>query len=252
MTFGARPFGSRSFGDSAPSGAGVMDPTSEATALTVDSAAIVVAAATATFNTKLVAQSAAVVVTSTGLTSAGAGTAGGGVSIPPAGVAPGGPAAGSPAYPAEVVEPPFQFSYRHQHHGGRLTPQEMAQRDRELEDFITDQVPDLVWTRPGALEETTSPPFFIRNVYRLFNWVVMLGTAGTSETRLRLLVTDEPVLELIIPAGETLVQAVNHIDVVPNSDVVKLVVVTPGLSAADLTVQAEVRKVWRQYASNFN
>lgn len=241
MTFGARPFGSRTFGDSAPLGAGVM-PTAGGGGASITPASVVVevVAGVAAFNFDLDANDAAVAVAVTAPQSVAVGT-----------VAPGGPAAGAPGYPSEVIHLPFQYTTRSRDHA-RLSQQDLEQRDRELEDYLGDQLPEMVWSYPGRLVASSSSPRRVRRYNTLLNFIFELTEAGTTDTRLQLLVNGSPVLVAVIPATETELLTVNRIKVVPNQDLVAWQIVTAGTGATGLTVQCEARQAWRQYARNFN
>lgn len=162
---------------------------------------------------------------------------------PVGGVAPGGPAAGNPALPAPVLMPPFQYLYRHGQHE-QLSRAEQEQRDRDIEDYILDDLPEFVWSYPGAVSAITSGVWKPKRAYLLQDWHVEVTSAPFGGVlRFGILVDGFRMVEMTLPENEIEADFVNAVDLVPGESKVQLEILESN-GATDLTVTCTYRQVW--------
>lgn len=241
MTFGAHPFGSRSFGDSAPAGAGVigsaLPPAVEmSAALTLGGLGFTAA----TSHTHAMSASFSLGPLFIGSSDdPGGGTGGDGTTT-------GGGLAVEVA-PYRKMSLPFEYELRfgdlYEQLG--LTYEQatiLEERDRQLEDFLLGFMPDLTWTYPGELSEMTSPRWYVRRNYRVDTWIASLATSGTTDTVLRVLVAGVPTVTLTIPAGSYMVEEPRYALLRKDEHYVQVEVVSFGTGAEDLCVQGILRR----------
>lgn len=241
MTFGTHSFGSRTFGDSAPTGAGVMDslgPGAVEMSATLTLGSLGLAAVT----TRTHALSASFTLGPLFVGSS---------DDPGGGVGGDGTTTGG-AVAVEVVQfrnmtLPFEYEFRF----GDLYKEMgftyeqatvLEERDRQLEDFILGFMPDLTFTLPGPLTESTSPRFYIRSNYRVDTWIASVATTGSTDTVGRVLVSGVATVPFTIPAGENMVEVSRYALLRRDDDYVQVEITTAGGAAEDLCVQGILRR----------
>lgn len=113
----------------------------------------------------------------------------------------------------------------------------LEERDRHLEDFIADFMPDLVFTHPGSLSTEISPRFYVRKNYRVDTWIASVDTVGSSQTVVVVLVNGVTAATLTIPASENKATDDTDVWLTKDEDYVQVQVTSIGAGAEDLTVQ---------------
>lgn len=230
MVLGARTIGNRSIGDTAPSGAGVLDVGPGAVE---GSGAVAFGALTVTGAGHLTKNGAAA-FTFGALRwgSAGSATGGGGGEVT--------------VRNFREVTFPFEFPVRfadfYQTMG--LTAEQaewMELRDRELERYIAESMPDLTFTLPGPLSQTTSPRFRSRMHYRVDLWIASLDTAGSTTTTLWVLRSGVRTVKIELGSGVNEVEVPRYVLLDKGVDYVQVEIETVGAGAKDLTVQGLLR-----------
>lgn len=230
MVLGARTIGHRSLGDSAPAGAGVLDPVAAGSS---GSGALTFGALTVTGDGHLTRNGAGTFVFGAlRLGSAGSPTGGAGGEVT--------------VRNFRDVTFPFEFPIRYADHYQALGmsaehAEWMELRDRELERYIAESMPDLTFSLPGPLTETTSPRFRSRMHYRVDQWIASLNTAGSSTTSLWVLRSGVRTVQIELGAGVNEVEVSRYVLLDKGVDYVQIEIETAGAGAADLTVQGQMR-----------
>lgn len=241
MTFGGSAFGSRSFGDTAPSGAGVLGA--------ADTGAVEM---TATLTLGGLSFTSTVRRTNAMTASLGLGSLFIGSSDDPGGGTGGDGSTTGGGLAVEVVpfrnlSLPFEYEFRF----GDLYKQMgftyeqatiLEERDRQLEDFLLGFMPDLTWTFPGFLEARTSPRWYVRRNYRVDTWIASIDVVDVVDTVVRLLVSGVPTVTLTIPAGSNMVEEARYVLLDKDADYVQIEVVSVGELAESLSVQGILRR----------
>lgn len=231
MTFGARNFGVRSFGDTAPAGAGVL----------ATGAAAGTGTASFAFGTMDVAGTGHVVKNGSG--SLAFGTMQFGTAASPGGGTAGGEVAVRNFRPITLpFEYPLRFADNYDILGLTVEQAEWFEhRDREIERYIAESMPDLVFSLPGPVTPSTSPRFRSRLHYRIDSWIASLDTAGSTTTTLWVLRSGVRTVKIELGSGVNEVEVPRYTLLDKGTDYVQVEVETPGTGATDLTVQGLVR-----------
>lgn len=97
--------------------------------------------------------------------------------------------------------------------------------------------PEITFSYSGALTESSSPVWTRRDTGRLMSIAAHLGTAGSTDTSIDVLVNEATIATVTIPA--TVNSVLVPCSVIVNKDIDRLqdVIATVGTGAQDLTVQ---------------
>lgn len=119
---------------------------------------------------------------------------------------------------------------------------ELERRDRALEDFLADFMPDLVYTLPGPVTTGVSPRFYVRRNYRVNRWIVSTDTTGGTDTVVDVKVSGVTDATLTVPATTDVATDDTAVTLTKDVDYIQVDVTAAGTGAENLTVQGVLHR----------
>lgn len=119
--------------------------------------------------------------------------------------------------------------------------QRVSALERRLQFNVTSADPDeIIFTLPGTLSASESPPVRIRNGAQLTSVVVNLGTAGTSTTTVQLRRSGVSVVSVSLTSGSTLMKVPASVRFGADQELMTAAITAVGAGARNLTLQARL------------